>query len=88
MEEKGVSGGKLLLPFDTDSVEFTRGFEAGYVWTKLRETDEREFTVHWSNAEMMLRIADALGLEVEAQELDEAWTDVTFTGLLVTGDMG
>lgn len=74
--------GKLLLPFNTDSAEFTRGFECGHVWTKLRETDEREFTVHWTNAEMMLRVAEALGLEVEARELDEAWTEVVFTGVV------
>jgi hypothetical protein len=77
-----VASHGLLLPFDNDSPEFTRGFECGHVWTKLRETDERTFTVHWANAEMMLRVAEALHLEVVAEQLDDGdtWIDVTFTG--------
>lgn len=78
-----MSGHSLLLPFDVDEPEFIRGFECGHVWTKLRETDELSFTVHWTNAEMMLRVAEALGLEVQAEPLDDAWTEVTFAGEVV-----
>lgn len=71
------------MPFDTDSPEFIRGFECGHVWTKLRETNERSFTIHWTNAEMMLRVAEALGLTVTAEALDDAWSEVTFEGEVV-----
>lgn len=80
MSDDTTIGHGLLMPFDTDSPEFIRGFECGHVWTKLRETDEREFTVHWTNAEMMLRCAESLGLEVQSEELDDAWCHVTFSG--------
>jgi hypothetical protein len=70
-----------LLPFDTDEPEFVRGFEAGHVWTKLRGSDERQFSVHADNAEMMLRIAEALDLCVSSEDLDGSdgtWLEVTF----------
>jgi hypothetical protein len=74
-----VSDHALLMPFDTDDPEFARGFEAGHVWTMLQHTQEREFTIHWRNAETMLRIAEALELTVVATPLDDAWTSVVFS---------
>lgn len=82
----------LLLSFDNDSAEFGRGFEAGRIWAALQtfESGDDEpltFTVHWSNAEMMLRIGEALSipvrttgdpLSVERGESDEVWTEVVF----------
>lgn len=73
-----MSGYKPLLPFDVDEPEFVRGFEAGHVWTKLRETDERHFTVHASNAEMMLRIGEANEMQVRSEELGDDWIEVEF----------
>lgn len=65
----------LLLPFDTDEPEFARGFEAGRLWAKLREDDEEvEAIVHTTNAEMLLRMGEALGRGVIGEELDEVWT--------------
>ncbi len=81
-----MSAHGLLMPFDSDDPEFTRGFECGHVWTKIRETDEREFVVHWTNGEMMLRVAESLGLEVEAEELDDAWCAVSFSGELAEAE--
>jgi hypothetical protein len=84
-----VSGHGLLLPFDTDDKQFARGFECGHVWTKLQETDVREFTVHWANAEMMIRVGEALGLEVAAEPLDGAegtWCALTFSGEISAPD--
>lgn len=69
---------RLLLPFDVDEPEFVRGFEAGRVWSLLHESHEREFTVHASNAEMMLRIAEAMEGSVQSTELDETWMEVEF----------
>lgn len=79
----------LLLPFDADEPEFVRGFEAGRVWANLRiiQAEEWEspapdgtvrFTVHWSNAEMMLRIGEALGFQCRAERLDDLFCDAVF----------
>lgn len=69
---------KLLLPFDVDDPEFVRGFEVGRVWSLLNQTHEREFTVHASNAEMMLRIAEAMEGSVQSVDLDDTWIEVEF----------
>jgi hypothetical protein len=73
-----VSGMRLLLPFDVDEPEFVRGFEAGRVWSMLHASHEREFVVHASNAEMMLRIAEAMEGSVQSVDLDETWMEVEF----------
>jgi hypothetical protein len=74
-------GHGLLLPFDTDNEDFTRGFEAGHVWTRLRDSgfEQTTFTVHAENAEMMLRIAEALGVTVQSEELGDGWLEVEFS---------
>jgi hypothetical protein len=70
----------LLLPFDVDDPEFCRGVEVGHVWTMLRHTDEREFTCHAANAEMLIRIGEALDLpfSAEAGDDDGHWLFVTY----------
>jgi hypothetical protein len=74
------SGHACLLPFDTDDVEFARGFETGRLWALLRETEEEVVeTVHAANAEMILRLAEATGRHVQAVELDEDWIEATFS---------
>jgi hypothetical protein len=71
--------GELELAFDTDDPEFARGVEAGLLWERARiERDPFEETVHLTNAEMMLRIADALGRPVASTELDDTWMTVRF----------
>jgi hypothetical protein len=69
----------LLLAFDTDDAQFVRGFEAGRIWNELNQTDEQVVaTVHAENAEMMLRIAEALNRSVQSEDLDERWITVMF----------
>lgn len=82
-------GHGLLLPFDVDESEFVRGFECGRVWANLKIIKSNDiespapdgtvtFTVHWSNAEMMLRIGEALGMTCRAEPLDETFCDAVF----------
>jgi hypothetical protein len=69
----------LVLPFDCDSPEFVRGFEVGTVWTGLAK-GIRHFIVHGTNAEMMLRIAEARHLSVRSESLGlSEFMDVYFS---------
>jgi len=70
----------LLLPFDVDDPEFSRGVEVGVIWASLQHTDERTFTAHATNAEMLLRSGEALDLPARSVELDDGWLLVTFGG--------
>ncbi len=74
------AGHALLLPFDTDSADFARGFEAGLLWARLQMSDNWpvEGVVHASNTEMVLRMAEATNRRVRGAPLDEVWTEVTF----------
>ena len=83
---------KLVLAFDTDDEGFARGVEVGTVYEDIARCVEnadgcnweRTRTVHTNNAEMMMRIAESLGLAFSAEPLDDEWTDVTFK----SGDAG
>lgn len=51
-----------VLAFDSDSPEFVRGFEAGWLYQRLaadEQVDGQPF--HAVNAEMVMRMLDALG---------------------------
>jgi hypothetical protein len=69
-----------LLAFDTDGVEFARGFEAGRLWTLLRERPDEplEANVCAENAEMVLRIAEATQRPVHCEELGSEWLAIFF----------
>jgi hypothetical protein len=68
----------MLLPFDVDDPDFARGFEAGALWSRLRLSGEKESaTIHASNAEMALRMSEALGRSVRGEALDESWMLLT-----------
>ncbi len=79
-EDVSVDGFACLLPFDTDDPEFARGFEAGRVWAELnaRPDEAVEQVAHISNAEMFLRIGEALGRPVQSEELDDCWLTLFF----------
>lgn len=79
-EDVGVDGFGCILPFDTDDPEFARGFEAGRLWSLLseRRDDPVEEMAHASNAEMFLRIGEALGRPVRSEELDDRWLAIFF----------
>lgn len=80
----------LDLAFDTDDPEFCRGFEAADVYRDCerfaaggggRACDEPGTlgaTVHATNAEMMLRIAERFDLRVQSHEVGDGWLEVTF----------
>lgn len=71
----------LALAFDTDSREFARGVEVGRLWEELRADSGAEVDqmVHICNAEMMIRMADALGRDVSSEEHDSTWMTVRFS---------
>ena len=71
---------ELLLPFDTDDPQFARGFELGRLWNLLRDNpaDSIEETVHASNAEMLLRLAEATARSVRTVDIDDTWLTATF----------
>jgi hypothetical protein len=85
-------GHNLLLAFDTDDAEFARGFEAGCIWSLLRRTDDdqdlSDLVVHGSNAEMLIRMAEAMGRRAVADLHDDTWATATFvTGEYVESDL-
>lgn len=75
-----MPGYSLALAFDTDDPEFCRGVELGKLYERLRlcPGEEVEQTIHATNAEMVLRLSEALGRPVSAVVLDERWMSVTF----------
>jgi hypothetical protein len=71
------------LAFDTDDPEFCRGFEAARIYHDCERLvdsagDALYATVHASNAEMMLRIAERFDLHVQSREVGDGWIEVTF----------
>jgi hypothetical protein len=70
----------ILLRFDTDSPDFARGFETGRIWQLCRADPDEEIveTVHITNTEMLLRIAEATGRTCRAVELDDVFVEITF----------
>lgn len=74
-------GWEPLLSFDrqdADEAPFVHGIECGCVWERAKHIEE-EFSqmVHAENAEMMLRIGEALGRQVRCVVVDDVWIDVT-----------
>ena len=68
-----------VLAFDTDDAEFVRGVELGRLWERLcAQPDPLLELVHVSNAEMVLRVAEALGRPVIGAEHDGTWMTVRF----------
>lgn len=61
-------GHRLLLAFDSDDPEFTRGVEIGLLWMRCQhEAPPVEAIVHASNIEMVMRVADAYGLTATSE---------------------
>ncbi|MEA2440667.1 MAG: hypothetical protein QOH76_2091 [Thermoleophilaceae bacterium] len=74
-----MDGYACALRFDTNASEFVRGVEVGRLWEIVNRSDEAvEEFVHASNAEMVLRIAEATGRVARSEELDGGWLLVTF----------
>lgn len=77
-----ADGHGLLLTFDRTAEAdepFAHGFECGRIWALCQsDADEVIETVHAANAEMMIRIAEATGREVQSSELGDDWIEVAF----------
>lgn len=60
----------FLLEFDTDHVEFHRGFQCGEIWACLVDgVKEIHATISAENSEMVLRMAEATGYSFEGRYL-------------------
>lgn len=73
---------ELILAFDSDSEEFVRGFEAGRIWVLMEENPDKltGLIFHSVNAEMVLRMIEAKGLDITVEFTDdETW--MRFHGL-------
>lgn len=76
----------MVLAFDSDEGEYVRGFEGGCLWRDLERliddgadfAEQEPWLLHAANAEMVLRMAEALGLTARSTELDDDWISVTF----------
>jgi hypothetical protein len=76
----------LKLAFDSDAAEFARGVEIGMLYDRLRSSAlPVHTTIHASNAEMVLRLGEAFGCQVHADELDADWLSVEFCCESVNG---
>jgi hypothetical protein len=78
--ERGENGEveySLVLAFDTDDPEFTRGFEAGQIWERLERDGYTSQLVSAGNAEMVMRMADKHGLKFTAEDVGYEWLQVT-----------
>lgn len=67
---------EIVLPFDVDSEDFVRGFEAGRIWTLMEENPYKltGLIFHAVNAEMVMRMIEKKGLSLKAKFTDdERW---------------
>ncbi|HUZ41179.1 MAG TPA: hypothetical protein VMU68_07285 [Acidimicrobiales bacterium] len=69
---------ELICPFDSDDPEFVRGFEIGALWERLKSREPVTATIHATNIEMTMRIAEATGIAFRAEDLDDDWLQVEF----------
>ncbi len=69
----------LVLAFDTDEPEFTRGVEVGIIWKATEDGRPWEGLVSAANTEMVIRIAEARGLSFRAHLAGDSgeWYQVT-----------
>lgn len=66
-----------ILEFDSDSTEFARGFEAGMLWGRMIHEGGIAQMIHASNAEMVIRMAEAYGRVFAGEPVGEDWVRVT-----------
>lgn len=77
-----MTGYSLILAFPDQSDSFVHGFEAGRVWDALTDAADGDVvlieSVHQANAELYLRMGEALGRAVRWTEYGDIWADITF----------
>ena len=66
----------LILAFDSDDAEFTRGFEAGQLWERLERDSCAGQLIHAENAEMVMRMAESKDLAFTAEDVGGGWMQV------------
>jgi hypothetical protein len=72
------NGHSLVLAFDSSTPAFARGVEVGRLWEQLKSDEPVRQEVHASNAEMLLRMAEATGRPLKADPLDDTWLLANF----------
>lgn len=86
--ERTDEGFELVLPFDSDDPEFTRGFVCGQAWQLLElDTPGFEMTITSDNLYMFMSMADAKGYSIKMEETgkkasnleDTDWLRVSLT---------
>lgn len=65
-----------VLAFDSDDPEFVRGFEAGRLWAQMDAGEPMTATIHASNSEMVMRMAEVRGYRFTASDLDASFISV------------
>lgn len=69
---------RLALAFDSTDPQFTRGFEAGMVYQQAYlGLPVQDQPVHASNAEMVMRIAESVGMKFTGKAISDDWIAVT-----------
>lgn len=76
-----MSAYSLALAFDTDDLGFARGVEVGRLWEQLKTGEEVQQTIHASNAEMAIRMCEALERTFSAEVLDDTWIEFRAEGV-------
>lgn len=66
----------LVLAFDSDDPEFTRGFEAGLLWERLERDARADQLLRAENTEMLMRMAESKHLTFRADDLGDGWMHV------------
>lgn len=69
----------LVVEFDRDDPEFSLGVEIGMLWQRLTlEPLPVVALIRSGNAEMALRLAEAVSATVRAEELGDDWLELTY----------
>jgi hypothetical protein len=68
----------LVIAFDSSAPDFVRGVEVGRLWEQLKSDEPVQQEVHASNAEMLLRMAEATGRPLKADPLGDTWLLANF----------
>lgn len=77
-------GYRLILSFPDQSPSFAFGFTAGQIWAEMKRNEQAElcFDVAAENREIVYRMAESLGWEVECQPMAgefDGWDSITLS---------
>lgn len=66
----------LTLAFDSDVEEFARGFEAGDIWGRMKETRQVNQLISVANVEMVIRMAESQDWTFSGEPVNDDWFQV------------